>query len=298
VIHLHVGMCLRLRSAGIPHHITATLAARQHRLCAVGPTKDPFAARPWRIAYNSQREEARDERLVFSFDGTWNRLDAAEPTNVVLTAESVLPLAEDRTAQLIFYNEGVGTARGEVVKGGLFGSGLVQNLADGYRFLIFNYSIGDEIFNLAPNYAEFLADSENPSWSYRLMNRFGTDRNPGPEHSYQVSRSAQKRWHEKPENLFDRVEYRPGTLNRVSKALGELDPSSLGIGPKFREAISSRKYRMYRIKRGDKLELIANRFYGDPKAVELIVEANSDRIDDADVIFAGHVIRLPLDGMI
>jgi uncharacterized protein (DUF2235 family) len=29
------------------------------------------------------------KRLVFCFDGTWNKLDAEYPTNVVLTAQSV-----------------------------------------------------------------------------------------------------------------------------------------------------------------------------------------------------------------
>lgn len=86
------------------------------------------------------------KRLVFCFDGTWNRLDAACPTNVVLTAESALPLASDNTAQLIYYDEGVGTGRWESFRGGLFGMGLDQNLADAYRFLIFNYTPGDEIY--------------------------------------------------------------------------------------------------------------------------------------------------------
>src|ERR1043166_9849175 len=86
------------------------------------------------------------KRLVFCFDGTWNRLDAAFPTNVVITAESVLPLAAANTAQLIYYDEGVGTGRWDRIRGGLFGAGLMQNLANAYRFLIFNYTPGDEIY--------------------------------------------------------------------------------------------------------------------------------------------------------
>ncbi len=85
------------------------------------------------------------KRIVFCFDGTWNLLDSPTPTNVVLTAESVLPLAGE-TAQLIFYDEGVGTRKHEKFRGGMFGAGLVKNLADAYRFLIFNYSPGDEIY--------------------------------------------------------------------------------------------------------------------------------------------------------
>ena len=86
------------------------------------------------------------KRLAFCFDGTWNRLDAPNPTNVVVTAETILPLAPDGTAQLVFYDEGVGTEKNETFRGGIFGSGLVENLADAYRFLIFNYTPGDQIY--------------------------------------------------------------------------------------------------------------------------------------------------------
>lgn len=86
------------------------------------------------------------KRLVFCFDGTWNKLDAPYPTNVVITAESVIPTAADGTAQIIYYDEGVGTGKFEVVAGGLFGAGLVKNIGDAYRSLIFNYMPGDEIY--------------------------------------------------------------------------------------------------------------------------------------------------------
>ncbi len=86
------------------------------------------------------------KRLVFCFDGTWNRLDAPFSTNVVIAAESVLPIATDGTTQAIFYDEGVGTRKGEMLTGGIFGDGIVENLGDAYRFLIFNHTPGDEIY--------------------------------------------------------------------------------------------------------------------------------------------------------
>lgn len=86
------------------------------------------------------------KRLVFCFDGSWNRLDTPHPTNVVLTAESVLPVAGDGVTQVTFYDEGVGSGEGEAFAGGVFGAGLVKNLDDGYRFLIFNYAPGDDIY--------------------------------------------------------------------------------------------------------------------------------------------------------
>lgn len=86
------------------------------------------------------------KRLIICFDGTWNRLDAPHSTNVVITAESVLPIAHDGTAQVIFYDEGIGTRKGETLRGGLFGAGMVENLGDAYRFLIFNHTPGDQIY--------------------------------------------------------------------------------------------------------------------------------------------------------
>jgi uncharacterized protein (DUF2235 family) len=46
----------------------------------------------------------------------------------------------------VFYDEGVGTEEGETFRGGMFGAGLLKNLSDGYRFLIFNHTPGDEIY--------------------------------------------------------------------------------------------------------------------------------------------------------
>lgn len=86
------------------------------------------------------------KRIVICFDGTWNKLDAKHPTNVVLTAQSIAPTDSNGIAQTIFYDEGVGTEKTERLRGGAFGRGLVKNLADGYRFLIFNYEPGDELY--------------------------------------------------------------------------------------------------------------------------------------------------------
>lgn len=86
------------------------------------------------------------KRLVFCFDGTWNKLDAAHPTNVVITAQSIVPVTRNGTVQQIFYHEGVGTKKTDRISGGVFGLGVVPNIADAYRTLIFNYAIGDEIY--------------------------------------------------------------------------------------------------------------------------------------------------------
>lgn len=85
------------------------------------------------------------KRLVFCFDGTWNKLNENTPTNVVLAAASIRRTTP-QCPQLIHYDEGVGTGRLEKLTGGMFGAGLIENVREAYRFLIFNYDPGDEIF--------------------------------------------------------------------------------------------------------------------------------------------------------
>lgn len=99
------------------------------------------------------------KRLVFCFDGSWNRLDADCPTNVVLLAESVRPTAKDGTSQIVYYDEGVGTAKGDRLRGGMFGVGLKTNLREAYRFLIFNFEPDDEIFVFGFSRGAFTARS-------------------------------------------------------------------------------------------------------------------------------------------
>jgi len=86
------------------------------------------------------------KRLVFCFDGTWDKLGTGSPTNVVLTAQSVSPVAGDGKTQIIHYDQGVGTTKETEATGGMFGKGLLDNIVRAYAFLIFNYEIGDEIF--------------------------------------------------------------------------------------------------------------------------------------------------------
>lgn len=458
------------------------------------------------------------KRLVFCFDGTWNKLDASHPTNVVLTAESVLPLAGP-TAQLIYYDEGVGTGgKLDYYKGGMLGDGLVQNLADAYRFILFNYTPGDEIyvfgfsrgaytarsftgllsncgildrrsaarakdtielyrsredtpeffeqlmrfrseycldtwvsdkerdwrslnaplcsvedaariqvtylgvwdtvgalgvpknfilskkinkkhefhdtklspfvrsarhavaidevreefeptlwtnleelnrnagmepddllapyqqkwfpgnhssigggaewrglsdqalhwvwigairmglefdtsqnsriFELAPKFTERLVHAEDPGLSYRAMAVRGSSRKNGPSHPYEVSYSAQRRWHESPDMLAEKVLYRPATLNGVSHKLDELDPLKLGAGPKYREFIAKLDYAKYTVQKKDGLRAIAKQFYGTTDAKDKIYDSNRDSLEHPDLIFANQVLRLPKNGLV
>lgn len=88
------------------------------------------------------------KRLIFCFDGTWNRLSTDCLTNVALLAQMVCPTASDGKPQIVYYDEGIGTGRRKLGKlfDGAFGRGMIKIMREAYRFLIFNYEAGDEIF--------------------------------------------------------------------------------------------------------------------------------------------------------
>ena len=88
------------------------------------------------------------KRLVIFCDGTWNRMSAEHPTNVLIGAQLVLPADAVGIQQVTYYDEGVGTIGPKAIKllQGAFGWGLLEKIEAAYRFLIFNYEPGDEIY--------------------------------------------------------------------------------------------------------------------------------------------------------
>lgn len=88
------------------------------------------------------------KRLVIFCDGTWNRMSAEHPTNVLIGAQLVLPADTSGVSQITYYDEGVGTTGGRLstMLAGAFGWGLLDKIEAAYRFLIFNYEPGDEVF--------------------------------------------------------------------------------------------------------------------------------------------------------
>jgi uncharacterized protein (DUF2235 family) len=107
------------------------------------------------------------KRIVIACDGTWNRLDARWPTNVVKAAQAILPAAPDGTVQIVYHLDGVGTGRGtgflarrwDRIAGGAFGEGLDRRLEEAYRVLVFNYTPGDELYFIGFSRGAFMARS-------------------------------------------------------------------------------------------------------------------------------------------
>lgn len=85
--------------------------------------------------------------LVVCCDGTWNSADQdGAPTNVTKMARAILPQAQDGAAQIVYYDEGVGSGNFlDRIVGGAFGTGLETNVQQAYRFLCQNYQPGDRI---------------------------------------------------------------------------------------------------------------------------------------------------------
>lgn len=94
------------------------------------------------------------KRLVVCADGTWNLRDQVDPesgkrrpTNVTKLARAVLAKAPDGIEQVVFYHDGVGTKGGvDKFTGGAFGRGIEDNVRALYRFVLYNYVAGDEIY--------------------------------------------------------------------------------------------------------------------------------------------------------
>jgi uncharacterized protein (DUF2235 family) len=94
------------------------------------------------------------KRIVICADGTWNQRDQIDkatkkrrPTDVTKTARAVRPRSSNGTDQVVCYHDGVGTAEGlDKFTGGAFGRGIENNIRELYRFLVYNYDEGDDIY--------------------------------------------------------------------------------------------------------------------------------------------------------
>jgi len=89
------------------------------------------------------------KRIVICADGTWSRpekdLKVDFPTNVLKIARAIQPFGEDQIPQQVFYDWGIGSYNDQIV-GGATGRGIHKNIMDDYRYIVQNYSPGDELY--------------------------------------------------------------------------------------------------------------------------------------------------------
>jgi uncharacterized protein (DUF2235 family) len=93
------------------------------------------------------------KKLILFADGTWNKpeqkdRDRVSPSNVVKMARAVEAYDSNGLEQRRFYDRGVGTEGGLLIKlaGGITGLGISQNIKDLYEFLINNYESEDFVY--------------------------------------------------------------------------------------------------------------------------------------------------------
>lgn len=102
------------------------------------------------------------KRLVCFFDGTWNKPEDANQTNVVKLQRAVLAADAGGIRQLVHYEIGIATegSLGQLTFAiGAIGFGVGDRIRGGYRFLCENYEEGDEIFLIGFSRGAFEARS-------------------------------------------------------------------------------------------------------------------------------------------
>lgn len=107
------------------------------------------------------------KRIAIFIDGTWNRPDAVNPTNVVRLARCVQHYDKHGTNQHVIYIPGVGSGeantavgrRLDKVFGGALGWGLMDIIGEAYRNLMFAYEPGDEVMVFGFSRGAFAARS-------------------------------------------------------------------------------------------------------------------------------------------
>ncbi len=88
------------------------------------------------------------KRLIVCCEGTWQRLDSPDASNVLKMTQSIQATDDCGIQQIVFYDQGIGT-EGDLIEqlgGGAFGWGIDQKIKAAYRFLCLNYHEGDEIY--------------------------------------------------------------------------------------------------------------------------------------------------------
>ena len=97
------------------------------------------------------------KRLALFLDGTWNNIN--DNTNVWRLRSLLAEKAADGTPQRAYYSTGVGTARGEYLRGGALGYGLSKYVRAAYRWLVEQYDPGDEIYVFGFSRGAYMARS-------------------------------------------------------------------------------------------------------------------------------------------
>ncbi|MBI1770563.1 MAG: DUF2235 domain-containing protein [Bacteroidetes bacterium] len=93
------------------------------------------------------------KRIITCSDGTWNKPGEKDrgievETNVEKIHDAITSKSIDGTPQLKFYDQGVGTSASlqDEIMGGATGKGIDKNILDAYKFILWNFEPGDELY--------------------------------------------------------------------------------------------------------------------------------------------------------
>ncbi|KAF4833840.1 hypotheticall protein [Colletotrichum tropicale] len=141
-------------------------------------------------AHSADARDFHRKRIVICCDGTWNDSNAEGgiQTNVGRLATVVAHKCCNGMPQVVYYHRGAGTEQSLTARalGGIFGQGVVADIADVYRFVCENYNDGDELIFTGFSRGAFTARSvANMVCTLGLLNSFGLDSFPTIFKDYQ-----------------------------------------------------------------------------------------------------------------
>ncbi|OHW97343.1 peptidoglycan binding domain-containing protein [Colletotrichum incanum] len=132
-----------------------------------------------------------NKRIIVCCDGTWNNSNkkGSVATNVARLSAAIAHKCCTGMPQIVYYHRGAGTeesSKAAQYLGGVFGKGVVQDIADAYRFVCDNYNPGDEIFIIGFSRGAFTARSVSGMLcNIGLLNRVGLSQFGAIFHDYQ-----------------------------------------------------------------------------------------------------------------
>jgi uncharacterized protein (DUF2235 family) len=141
----------------------------------------PYRRPQWHGPYALEHRGTFVKRFVICLDGTWQKLQPGQMTNIGVIASSVAHETKHPTKpdgpmipQIVIYSQGVGAnidalgentflsfAQGEMnrLAGGVFGDGLEDGIIETYMRLAFNFEADDEIYIFGFSRGAFAARS-------------------------------------------------------------------------------------------------------------------------------------------
>jgi uncharacterized protein (DUF2235 family) len=97
------------------------------------------------------------KRIALFFDGTANT--PKDRTNVWRSYEACAEVDAKGVPQMKKYIRGVGTDTGAIVRGSIYGEGVIKKICEGYEWLVANYEKGTEVYVFGFSRGAFIARS-------------------------------------------------------------------------------------------------------------------------------------------